>query len=188
METHTLFTPMCSHKGKEIGSNSSTCGLILPRASTPYSILWNSRHVIFSVDGIPIGDFKNLGSKGIRFPKNQPMRLYSSLWDAEDRATRGGLVKTDWTRAPFAASYQNFRADACLWSTHGGSTCAATKSPNNSFNNACLHQDLDSTSQERMRWVQKNYMIYNYCTDLKRFPQGLPPECSIAQVDEEYIL
>ncbi|GMN19512.1 hypothetical protein TIFTF001_048646 [Ficus carica] len=20
-------------------------------------------------------------------------------------------------------------------------------------------------------------MVYNYCTDFKRFPQGLPPEC-----------
>ncbi|ERN18671.1 hypothetical protein AMTR_s00065p00198770 [Amborella trichopoda] len=22
-----------------------------------------------------------------------------------------------------------------------------------------------------------NYMIYNYCGDTKRFPQGVPPEC-----------
>ena len=63
-----------------------------------HSILWKPRHVIFSVDGIPIRDFKNLESKEVRFPKNQPMRHYSSLWDAEDWAVRGGLVKTDWTR------------------------------------------------------------------------------------------
>ncbi|ONK69566.1 uncharacterized protein A4U43_C05F24320 [Asparagus officinalis] len=44
-----------------------------------YSILWNPRHIIFSVDGIPIRDYKNLESRGIPFPKNQPMRLYSSL-------------------------------------------------------------------------------------------------------------
>lgn len=144
-----------------------------------YSILWNPRHVIFSVDGIPIRDFKNLESKGVGFPKNQPMRIYSSLWNAEDWATRGGLVKTDWTKAPFAASYRNFRADACVWSAHEGSSCAAMKSQNNSLSNAWLNQDLDSTSQERMKWVQKNYMIYNYCTDLKRFPQGQPPECTV---------
>jgi len=29
------------------------------------------------------------------------MRIYSSLWNADDWATRGGLVKTDWSQAPF---------------------------------------------------------------------------------------
>ncbi|CBI17801.3 unnamed protein product, partial [Vitis vinifera] len=101
-----------------------------------YSVLWNPQRIIFSVDGTPIREFKNSESIGVPYPKNQPMRIYSSLWNADDWATRGGLVKTDWS------------------------------------------QELDSTSQERMTWVQKNYMIYNYCTDTKRFPQGLPPECT----------
>ncbi|KAK9097894.1 hypothetical protein Syun_024939 [Stephania yunnanensis] len=62
-----------------------------------YSILWNPQRIIFSVDGTPIREFKNLESSlGVAFPKNQPMRIYSSLWNAEDWATRGGLVKTDW--------------------------------------------------------------------------------------------
>jgi len=107
------------------------------------------------------------------------MRIYSSLWDAEDWATRGGLVKTDWTRAPFTSSYRNFSANACVWSS-GASACASKRSPRAPTNNAWLNEELDATSQERMRWVQRNYMIYNYCTDLKRFPQGLPPECSVA--------
>ncbi|KAJ0029826.1 hypothetical protein Pint_14187 [Pistacia integerrima] len=51
----------------------------------------------FSVDGTPIREFRNSKSIGVPFPKNQPMRIYSSLWNAEDWATRGGLVKTDWT-------------------------------------------------------------------------------------------
>ncbi|KAH7659717.1 Xyloglucan endotransglucosylase/hydrolase protein [Dioscorea alata] len=145
-----------------------------------YSILWNPKHIIFSVDGIPIRDFKNFESGGVAFPKNQPMRIYSSLWDAEDWATRGGLVKTDWNKAPFTASYRNFTADACVWSS-GASSCRSEKLKTRSSSNAAwLNQELDLTSQERMKWVQKNYMIYNYCTDLKRFPQGLPPECSIA--------
>ncbi|CBI17805.3 unnamed protein product, partial [Vitis vinifera] len=101
-----------------------------------YSVLWNPQRIIFSVDGTPIREFKNSESIGVPYPKNQPMRIYSSLWNADDWATRGGLVKTDWSL------------------------------------------ELDSTSQERMKWVQKNYMIYNYCTDTKRFPQGLPLECT----------
>ncbi|KAK6944235.1 Glycoside hydrolase family 16 [Dillenia turbinata] len=135
-----------------------------------YTILWNPQHIIFSVDGTPIREFKNLESNGVPYPKSQPMRIYSSLWNADDWATRGGLIKTDWTQAPFTASYRNFNADACVV-TDGKSGCGS---------NAWLSEELDSTSQERMKWVQKNYMIYNYCTDTQRFPQGLPPECNLA--------
>ncbi|KDP36435.1 hypothetical protein JCGZ_08704 [Jatropha curcas] len=141
-----------------------------------YSILWNPQRIIFSVDGTPIREFKNLESAGVPFPKSQPMRIYSSLGNADDWATRGGLVKTDWSRAPFTASYRNFNANACIWS-NGASSC---KSSSPSSSNVWLSQELDATSQDRLQWVQQNYMIYNYCTDTKRFPQGIPPECSMS--------
>ncbi|XP_010259800.1 PREDICTED: probable xyloglucan endotransglucosylase/hydrolase protein 23 [Nelumbo nucifera] len=142
-----------------------------------YSILWNPQRIIFSVDGIPIREFKNSESIGVPFPKNQAMRIYSSLWNADDWATRGGLVKTDWTKAPFTASYRNFNANACVMSS--GSSSCDSKSPTSTTDNLqWLSQELDSAGQERMKWVQNNYMIYNYCADTKRFPQGLPPECS----------
>ncbi|XP_021912739.1 probable xyloglucan endotransglucosylase/hydrolase protein 23 [Carica papaya] len=141
-----------------------------------YSILWNPQRIIFSVDGTPIREFKNEESIGVPFPKNQPMRIYSSLWNADDWATRGGLVKTDWSQAPFTASYRNFNDDnACVWS-NGASSCTSSSSSSSS---EWLSQELDNTSQEKLRWVQKNYMIYNYCSDSKRFPQGLPPECNM---------
>jgi xyloglucan:xyloglucosyl transferase len=127
----------------------------------------------FYIDGRPIREFKNLESEGVPYPKNQPMKLYSSLWNADDWATRGGLVKTDWTQAPFTASFRNFKAHGCVWS-NGVSSCNS-----NSSNNAWLSQQLDSTNQKRLKWVQKNYMIYNYCNDLKRFPQGVPLECTV---------
>ncbi|KAI9090218.1 hypothetical protein K1719_028764 [Acacia pycnantha] len=139
-----------------------------------YSVLWNPRHIVFSVDNTPIRVFKNLESFGAPFPKKQPMRIYSSLWNADDWATRGGLVKTDWSKAPFTASYRNFNAkNACVWS-NGGSSCSSNPTSSSSW----LSQELDLTSQKRLRWVQKNYMIYNYCTDAKRFPQGFPLECT----------
>ncbi|CAL5375229.1 unnamed protein product [Camellia sinensis] len=140
-----------------------------------YSILWNPQRIIFSVDGTPIREFKNAESVGVSYPKNQPMRIYSSLWNADDWATRGGLVKTDWTKAPFTASYRNFNANACIWSS-GSSSCSSSSSNSNAW----LSEQLDSTNQGRLKWVQKNYMIYNYCTDSKRFPQGFPPECSMS--------
>ncbi|KAF9622060.1 hypothetical protein IFM89_029344 [Coptis chinensis] len=106
------------------------------------------------------------------------MRIYSSLWNADDWATRGGLIKTDWDNAPFTASYQKFNADACNWSS-GTSSCSSQTTSSTSNNSAgWLSQELDSTSQEKMKWAQDNYMIYNYCTDAKRFPQGLPAECT----------
>ncbi|KAG2613951.1 hypothetical protein PVAP13_4KG381900 [Panicum virgatum] len=136
-----------------------------------YSILWNPKHIIFMVDDLPIRDFRNLESKGIAFPKSQPMRLYSSLWNADDWATQGGRVKTDWSHAPFSASYRGFRADACVAVAGGGTRCGA----------AVGTEGLDLTLQQRMRWVQRKYMIYNYCTDPKRYQQGLPAECSMQQ-------
>ncbi|KAK4483351.1 hypothetical protein RD792_010537 [Penstemon davidsonii] len=132
-----------------------------------YSIIWNPQHIVFLVDNTPIRVFKNGESVGVPFPKKQPMRIYSSLWNADDWATRGGLVKTDWSRAPFTAYYRNFNAQTCSGS------CSNSKFSNGAWQS----QELDAYSQRRLKWVQKNFMIYNYCTDYKRFSQGFPLEC-----------
>ncbi|KAI4335437.1 hypothetical protein L6164_014081 [Bauhinia variegata] len=105
------------------------------------------------------------------------MRVYGSLWNADEWATRGGLVKTNWTLAPFTAYYRNFKANACVWS-FGSSSCDANFT---SSGRAWLKQDLDAAGRERLKWVQRNYMIYDYCTDSKRFSAGLPPECNFHQ-------
>ncbi|KAL0290104.1 UNVERIFIED_CONTAM: putative xyloglucan endotransglucosylase/hydrolase protein 23 [Sesamum angustifolium] len=140
-----------------------------------YSILWNPQTIIFYVDGTPIRVFKNLESRGIPFPKKQAMRVYSSLWNADDWATRGGLVKTDWSQAPFTVSLRNFRANACVWKS-SESSCSAN---NSSSTKPWLSEELDAASASRLKWVQENYMVYNYCADPKRYPQGLPPECTV---------
>ncbi|KAL5728291.1 xyloglucan:xyloglucosyl transferase [Ranunculus cassubicifolius] len=122
-----------------------------------YSIIWNSQNIIFMVDNIPIREFKN--TNGVAYPKDQPMRIYSSLWNADDWATRGGLVKTDWSKAPFRAFYRNFNANACVWSsTSGSSSCRS-----NTLRDATWQtQGLDSAGRRKLRWVQKYYMVYNY--------------------------
>ncbi|KAL8130086.1 hypothetical protein V2J09_019241 [Rumex salicifolius] len=135
-----------------------------------YSILWNPQRIIFLVDGTAIREFKNMESIGVPFPKSQPMKMYSSLWNADDWATQGGRVKADWSKAPFTASFKDLRINSCSSSSSCGSSAS----------NGWLNQELDNSSQQRMRWVQKNYMIYNYCADSKRFPQGLPKECTAA--------
>lgn len=67
----------------------------------------------FFVDDVPIRVFKNCKDLGVKFPFDQPMKIYSSLWNADDWATRGGLEKTDWSKAPFVASYKGFHVDGC---------------------------------------------------------------------------
>lgn len=128
-----------------------------------YSIIWNPQHIVFLVDNTPIREFKNAEARGVPYPKKQPMRIYSSLWNAEEWATRGGAVKTDWSKAPFKAYYRNFNAHT---TTNSGYS-----------NGAWQSHELDAYSRRRLRWVQKNFMIYNYCTDYRRFPHGFPKEC-----------
>ncbi|OEL18095.1 Xyloglucan endotransglucosylase/hydrolase protein 22 [Dichanthelium oligosanthes] len=149
-----------------------------------YSIVWNPQHVIFAVDGSPIRDFKNHEARGVAFPKSQPMRLYASLWNADDWATQGGRVKADWSKAPFVASFRGFSADACVWS-NGKQQCpvgtmeAAVGGRRGGGRRSWWNQQLSDMSYRRMRWVQRKFMIYNYCTDAKRFPQGIPAECRL---------
>ncbi|KAG6404947.1 hypothetical protein SASPL_132524 [Salvia splendens] len=113
----------------------------------------------FLVDNSPIRVFNNHGSSGVAFPTNQPMRVYCSLWNADDWATQGGRVKTDWAHAPFTAYYRNFNIGSC-----------ATGTP-------CATQELDAKARNRLRWVQQKHMVYNYCADSNRFPQGSSLEC-----------
>ncbi|OWM89269.1 hypothetical protein CDL15_Pgr010556 [Punica granatum] len=93
-----------------------------------YSILWNPLRILFSVDGTPIREFKNAESKGVPYPRDQPMRIYSSLWNADDWATRGGVIKTNWSNAPFTASYRNFNDNNVrIWSSStSSSSCSST--------------------------------------------------------------
>ncbi|XP_047938733.1 xyloglucan endotransglucosylase protein 1-like [Salvia hispanica] len=124
-----------------------------------YSIVWSPNKIIFLVDNSPIRVFNNHGSSGVAFPTKQPMKVYCSLWNADDWATQGGRVKTDWSHAPFTAYYRNFKTESCA----AGTPCAA--------------QELDGKARNRLRWVQQTHMVYNYCTDANRFPQGASVEC-----------
>ncbi|XVF58536.1 hypothetical protein PTKIN_Ptkin07bG0073900 [Pterospermum kingtungense] len=112
-----------------------------------YSTVWNRQRIIFMIDNIPIRVFNNMESIGIPFPSNQPMRIYSSIWNADD------------------------------WAIRASQSSCASKSTNSLQAANWQDQTLDAAGRNRIRWVQRKYMVYNYYTDLKRFPQGLPPEC-----------
>ncbi|PPD83629.1 hypothetical protein GOBAR_DD19435 [Gossypium barbadense] len=126
----------------------------------------------FFVDDVPIRVFKNCKDLGVRFPFNQPMKIYSSLWNADDWATRGGLEKTDWSKAPFIASYKGFHIDGCESSVEAKFCATQGKR----WWDQKEFQDLDSYQWRRLAWVRNKFTIYNYCSDRVRFPT-IHPEC-----------
>ncbi|KAI4387193.1 hypothetical protein MLD38_005042 [Melastoma candidum] len=137
-----------------------------------YTIFWNHHHVVFYVDSIPIRVYKNNEARGIPFPRFQPMGVYSTLWNADNWATRGGLEKINWSKAPFYAYYKDFDIEAC--SIPGPAACASS-SANWWFGPA--YQQLSPAEARSYRWVRMNHMIYDYCADRARYPV-VPPECT----------
>ncbi|KAI3781801.1 hypothetical protein L2E82_11827 [Cichorium intybus] len=141
-----------------------------------YTIHWNPTAVVWYVDSIPIRVFRNYRSEGIGYPDEQGMQVYSSLWNADNWATRGGLVKIDWTRAPFMAGLRRFNARACKWNGPVSVFQCALPTPGNWWTSP-VYKQLNWDQQGKMKWVRDNYMIYDYCTDYKRFNWKMAPEC-----------
>ncbi|KAL5724533.1 xyloglucan:xyloglucosyl transferase [Ranunculus cassubicifolius] len=139
-----------------------------------YSVLWNLNQIVFFVDDIPIRVFKNCKNMGVKFPFDQPMKIYSSLWNADDWATRGGLEKTDWSKAPFVAQYKSFHIDGCQASVNAKFCATQGKK----WWDQKQFQDLDSYQYRRLKWVRRKFTIYNYCIDRVRFSK-MAPECKI---------
>ncbi|KAJ8501062.1 hypothetical protein OPV22_011614 [Ensete ventricosum] len=144
-----------------------------------YTIHWNPSQVVWFVDGIPIRVFRNYESYGVPFPNRQAMRAYSSIWEADEWTTRGGLVKIDWKSAPFVAYYQYLQLRACPWYGPSSSSECSAASPANWWASP-EYSTLTYQEQGQMNWVRDNYMIYDYCKDTERFYGATPPpECSL---------
>eukprot|EP01018_Ginkgo_biloba_P017936 Gb_34729 [translate_table: standard] len=147
-----------------------------------YSVLWNMHQIVpipvitmeldvsFFVDDVPIRVFKNSKDLGVRYPFNQPMKIYSSLWNADDWATRGGLEKTDWSKAPFVASYKGFHIDGC----EASAPFSACPTQGRRWWDQKAFDDLQ---YRKLKWVRQMYTIYNYCNDRVRYPK-MSPECA----------
>ncbi|KAL9244420.1 hypothetical protein vseg_018198 [Gypsophila vaccaria] len=146
-----------------------------------YSILWNQRQVVFLVDETPIRVHTNLEHKGIPFPKDQPMGVYSSIWNADDWATQGGRVKTDWSHAPFIASYTGFEINACECPVPSASSAEDMKRCSSGVARKYwwdepVMSELSLHQSHQLQWVRANHLVYDYCSDAGRFPTT-PLEC-----------
>lgn len=143
----------------------------------------------FFVDKVAIRVYPNDASKppgggGGFFPIAKPMYIFSSIWNADDWATRGGLEKTDWAKAPFVSSYRDFAADACAWppTPAGGApsppTPACAAATGDSWWDQPPAWALDAGQRLDNAWVARNLLVYDYCDDRKRFPTP-PEECAL---------
>ncbi|XP_042482162.1 probable xyloglucan endotransglucosylase/hydrolase protein 26 [Macadamia integrifolia] len=145
-----------------------------------YTIHWNPSEIVWFIDSIPIRVFRNYESQGIPFPNKQGMKSYSSIWNADNWATQGGRIKIDWKSAPFVAHFRRFRARACKWRGPVSITQCAAVTPANWWTSP-VYSKLTYNQIGQMQSVRNNYMIYNYCTDSKRFKGNFPLECSLPQ-------
>ncbi|CAM8893637.1 unnamed protein product [Rhodiola kirilowii] len=141
-----------------------------------YSILWNNHRIVFFVDKVPIRVFMNSGKSNNFFPNEKPMYLFSSIWNADDWATRGGLEKTDWKNAPFVSSFKDFSVDGCQWE-NPYPPCVSTTTDNWWDQYAAWH--LSESQKVDYAWVLRNFVTYDYCQDTERF-KTLPVECSLS--------
>ncbi|KAG0481798.1 hypothetical protein HPP92_009882 [Vanilla planifolia] len=140
-----------------------------------YAILWNYHHIVFFVDRVAIRVHKNNGKPNGFFPSEKPMYIFSSIWNADDWATRGGLEKTNWKNAPFVSTYKDFSVDACKWEDPYPA-CVSTTTEHwwDQYDAWTLNAD----QVEDFAWVRRNLVIYDYCIDLERYPK-LPEECDL---------
>ncbi|KAF3341420.1 xyloglucan endotransglycosylase family protein [Carex littledalei] len=141
-----------------------------------YTIFWNPYMVVWSVDGAVIRVFKNYEDQGIPFPKYKPQRVYSSIWNADDWACQGGKIKTNYTYQPFVANYLSYQEKSCLYA--GPKSVQTCNDPSNWFFNS-QYKQLTQTQIDTMKSIRNKYLVYNYCTDTKRFNGSFPAECSL---------
>jgi xyloglucan:xyloglucosyl transferase len=137
-----------------------------------YSFLWNRQQAVFFVDDVPIRVFPNNEKKGVPYPQTRPMGIFSSIWNADNWATQGGRVKTDWSHSPFISTYKNFNIDACRDSGPQSLTRRCSL-----WWDQPVYSSLNAKQSMQLKWVHEKYMIYDYCKDSARFPTP-PAECA----------
>ncbi|KAK1685268.1 hypothetical protein QYE76_046116 [Lolium multiflorum] len=151
-----------------------------------YTILWNPLNIIFSVDGTPVRVFSNHESLGLPYLSRQAMKVHASIWDGSAWATRGGRDKTDWSHAPFVASYRTYgTASACVSSSpasdNGGAPtfCCPTNAVSGD-DGGWMTRRLGPDGERAMASARDKYMVMDYCED--PWNMGRPAECDIDQL------
>jgi xyloglucan:xyloglucosyl transferase len=150
-----------------------------------YSILWNAHQIVFFVDQVPVRVHRHTKATRDVFPRKQGMYMFSSIWNADNWATRGGLEKTNWSAAPFVSSYKKFHGLGCKWEDDQTTLLPCANSNNASARHwwdKPVAWTLTKKQREYYRWVNSKYLTYDYCHDQSRYSTK-PVECSVAPWD-----
>lgn len=131
-----------------------------------YSILWTPYHSMFFVDSIPIRQFRRLKSLKAVYPL-KPMSIYGTMWDGSDWATDGGKYRANYSYEPFLSTYTDFIISGCR---------AEQRDCNPGYLDRLIPPTLSKAQKRALNFVRSNYMTYDYCQDVSRYPKGLP-EC-----------
>ncbi|GAB2275143.1 Probable xyloglucan endotransglucosylase/hydrolase protein 32 [Dionaea muscipula] len=130
-----------------------------------YAVFWSPAEIIFFVDDVPIRRYPR--KSDTTFPLG-PMWVYGSIWDASSWATDDGRYKADYQYQPFIGRYTQFKVSGC--------PAAALPTCRPLWVQPSGPSGLTGWQFDAMSWVQRNYLVYNYCTDPKR-DHTLTPEC-----------
>lgn len=120
------------------------------------------------VDNTPVRVYRN--TQGFPYLSGQSLRTIAALWNGDEWATRKGQVKIDWSKGPFTAYFRDYRSDACVTSG-SGSRCSRTRSQ-------WWDWTFDNAQAAKLKALRAKYLVYDYCTDTAKYPQGFPPECA----------
>ncbi|KAL2903242.1 putative xyloglucan endotransglucosylase/hydrolase protein 33 [Bienertia sinuspersici] len=143
-----------------------------------YSIIWNSYHIVFLVDNIPVREVLNTPAISSSYP-SKPMTLYTTIWDGSPWATNGGKYPVNYKYAPFTASLGEMEMAGCIHDPNdlSGKSCSKTSNP--SSLDPLEGQNFVKLSSQQIKglqWARSKHMIYSYCRDKLRY-KVMPPEC-----------
>ncbi|KAJ4713642.1 Xyloglucan endotransglucosylase/hydrolase [Melia azedarach] len=144
-----------------------------------YSFFWNRQIIMFLIDGVPIRFFTNKEENFVPYPKNQAMKILGSVWNADDWATQGGQVKTNWSHSPFVATFKSLEINACeiLLPENDESVAKMCGELGKFWWNKPSLNKLSKHKSHQLKWVRAKYLVYDYCKDRARFTE-LPRECA----------
>ncbi|CAK8536184.1 unnamed protein product [Lathyrus sativus] len=132
-----------------------------------YAILWKPSEIIFLVDDVPIRKYPR--KSDVTFP-SRSMYVYGSIWDASSWATENGKYKANYTYQPFIGRYKDFKLQGCRTDSISSSCRPLSASPSGYGGSLSPQQNV------AMQWVQKHYLVYDYCRDHAR-DHTRTPEC-----------
>lgn len=127
------------------------------------------------MDEVPIRVFANKEENGAPYPKTQAMGVQGSVWNADDWATQGGRVKTNWSHAPFVSTFRGFEIDACETDDIASSKCGRV---GEFWWDKPRMSGLNRHKSHQLKWVRRRHLVYDYCMDSGRFYE-MPRECIV---------